>query len=67
MVIVFSSANSLSIMMNRVNACRKKVRSSENRKKAKENVQKNASVVAKMPKLPNYFTKQVASDKYTSL
>ena len=53
--------------MNRVNACgKKKASGSENRKKAKENAQKNASVVAKTLKLFNYFSKQGAS-KVTSI
>lgn len=49
--------------MNQINACGKKKASGyENRKKALENAQRNASVVAKMPKLHNYFTKQVATN-----
>jgi len=53
--------------MNRINACGKKKPSGcDNRKKAKESAQKNASVIAKTPKLLNYFTKQEAT-KVTSI
>lgn len=53
--------------MNRLNACGKKKPSGcYNRKKAKESAQKNASVIAKIPKLINYFTIQGAT-KVTSI
>ncbi|KAL4126419.1 hypothetical protein QTP88_010641 [Uroleucon formosanum] len=52
--------------MNRLNACGKKKPSGcYNRKKAKESAQKNASIIAKIPKLINYFTIQGAT-KVTS-
>jgi hypothetical protein len=45
---------------------KKKPSGCDNRKKAKESAQKNASVIAKTPKLLNYFTKQGAT-KVTSI
>lgn len=45
---------------------KKKPSGCDNRKKAKEIAQKNASVIAKIPKLINYFTKQ-GSTKETSI
>lgn len=45
--------------MNRVYASGKKKSSgSENRKRIKENAHKNDLVIAKIPKLHNYFTTQ---------
>lgn len=47
---------------------KKKLSGSENRKRIKENVQKNDLVIAKMPKLQNYFTTQsLVATRLTSM
>lgn len=51
--------------MSHVNATGKKKDSgSQNRKRTKQNAQRNAEIVSKMPKLHNYFSRQDTSNYF---